>query len=412
MQTDFEPVVELHEINHEYEACRPDLLARLRSGLGDALGTHLGGDQERSAQQILEIVDGFMSDVLQKTQRQAAAGPSYPRPRRGGGASSDAALEASRESREFLRHLSAANIPRTPSTLSNSTTSGPRNLRPLYPLTPARSNYSESSAVSARQFYSPTMSRVTSPTSNRSSSRRSMVGDPNVAQARGFHQQRFLPEHAINIGSPAASFNDRTSERVGYRQSSAFDSATFPTPERAVTHNHDTVSQAPPLRNFPQSSDLDTRQLPTNVTGFQGYNNHPSLEFSLPGIAAASPSSLPWSPVGLGFDTTGSQLSPAPVDMTEAELSEYVCGTELSSAEPEQGPGDLSLDELMMSGGQEHWTRTVEQERGHERAWHDTERESSRFQYCTAFDGRVRHHSTCAFGGSPTLTSVCLLRLS
>ncbi|KAK0747039.1 hypothetical protein B0T18DRAFT_164412 [Schizothecium vesticola] len=412
-EPDFEPVVELHEVRHEYEAGQPELLACLSSGLEDALGTHLGDDQERAALQILGIVDGFMGEVLRKTQRQAAAGPSYPRPRRSGGGPSDGTLEASRHSRGFLRLLSAANIPRTPSTLSTSTTSGHRNPGPLPPPTPARSNGSASPAVSVPQSYNPSMSRVTSPTSNRSSSRRSMVSDPNAAQARVFHQQRSLPEHTVGIGSSVASFNDRTPERVVNRQSLAFESAPFPIPERAITHRHDTVSPAQPLRNFSQSSDLDTRQVPTNVTGFHGYNNDQSLDFTLPDMATASQSSVPWSGLGLGFGTSGSQLSPAPVGMTEAEIYEYVRGmAESSSAELERGPGDSSLNEVVMGGRQERWTSPVEQERGHEQPRHDAERESSRLHYCTASEGRARHHSTCAFVALPTLTSFCLVRLS
>lgn len=410
-QSDFEPVVELHEISHEYEACRSELRTRLSSGLEDAVGTHLGDGRERSAQKIMDIVDGFMSDVLRKTQRQTSAGSSYPRPRRGGGGPPDGALEASpRLLRGFPEHLSAANIPRTPSTLSASTTSWPRNLLPQHPPTPARSNDSGSPAVPTRQFYNPGVSRLTSPTSNRSSPRRSMLGDPNGAQAQARSYQPLL-DHALNMGSLATSFNDRTPERVGSRQSSTFGSATFPIPERAVTHHHDAVSQATHLHNFPQSSGFDAHQLPANVTGFQGHNNHLNLDFNLPGLAPASPS--PWSGLALRSDASGSQQSPAPPRMSETQLDEYFLGTAQRSAELERGPvQDSSLNEVVMGGRHQPWPRPTDQERGYVQPRHGAQRESPVFEYCTDSDGRVRHHSDCAFADSPTLSTLCFLPLS
>lgn len=414
MRSDFEPVAELHEVSHEYDAGRQELLILLSSGLEDALGAHWDEDQERGALKIRAIVDGFMNDIFRKTQRQAGAGPSYSRSRRGAGGSTDGVVEASSHSRGFPRPQSAANIPRTPSTLSTSTTSGPRNLRPLPPLTPAQSNRSASPAVSVRQIHNTSMSRVTSPTSNRSSSRRSMAGDSNGTQARYPHQQRPLAEQTISVGPSAALFNEGIPEEtMGNGQSSALGGAIFPIPERAVTHHRDAVSQAPALRNFPQSPGLDTHQLQTNVAGFQGYNSHPSLDFDLPGIGPASPSSPPWSSLGPEFDTSGSRPGPAPPGMTEAQLDYYVRSmAESSRAELERGPGDSSLNEVVMGGRQEHWTRPTGQERRNEQPRHGAQRESPVAQYCTDSDGRVRHHSDCPVADSPTLTVLCYRALS
>jgi hypothetical protein len=331
LRSDFEPVVEHHEVGHEYEAGRPELLARLSSGLEDALRTHSGDDQERSALQILAIVDGFMSDVLRKTQRQAAKGPSYPRPR------PSPSYPRPRPSPTLARSndsaSSGASVCQSRNTLSRVTCSS------LH-----WSSSSASPGVPSRQPCNPSASPVTCPTIYRPSSRRSIISDSNVTQARGFHQQRALPEHTIGTGSSAASCNDRTPERVGKRQSSAFDSATFSISERvtthhlfsiaerANTHHHDAVSPPPPLRNFPWSSDLDTRQLSANVPGFHRYINDPNLDFSLPGMAAASPSSVPWSDLALGFGTSSFQPSPAPAGMTDAELYEYISGMAESSS--------------------------------------------------------------------------------